>query len=98
MQNRFNIKTIKDTDAFDGRWYKHDDGFARITILRDLMFITSRISTKPRKLNLDLPGHPPFYVSIEGTHSVRTVLVGENEPIKANVSRGEQIRGMVALQ
>lgn len=97
MRIRHNIKTLKGTDAFDGRWYKNDVGFVRLTIVRDLMFVTSPVSDRARDIDVDLPGHPPFYLDIVTVVSRRTVLIPENAGLKFRLAKGEMLDGRVGL-
>ena len=94
---RHNIKTLKNTDAFDGRWYKMDTGFVRITILRDLMFVTSPVADKARDIDVDLPAHPEFYLDIVTPMSRRVVMVAKNDGLKFRLAKGEMLDGRVGL-
>ena len=95
---RHNMATMTGNDALNGRWYKYDDGFVRITVLRDLMFIVSRVweSNTPKAIDIELPGHPAFV--LEKIGSVWSgVTVPENAKISTTLAQGQMIKGMVAL-
>lgn len=95
---RHSIKTVTDDDALNGRWYKYDDGFVRITILRDLMFITSLLAGEGGKnVNIELPGHPAFHVMVVSEDGVSAKLLDKNDPLKVSVPKGASINGVVGL-
>ena len=93
---RHNMATVTGNDALNGRWYKYDDGFVRITVLRDLMFIVSRVADRTKTVDIDLPGHPAFILEIIG-QAWSGIPVGENGKISTTLSPGQMIKGVVAL-
>ena len=93
---RHNMATVTGNDALNGRWYKYDDGFVRITVLRDLMFIVSRVADKIKTVDIDLPGHPAFILEKIG-QAWSGILVDENGKISTTLAPGQMIKGVVAL-
>ncbi len=93
---RHNMATVTGNDALNGRWYKYDDGFVRITVLRDLMFIVSRVADRSKTVDIDLPGHPAFILEKIGL-AWSCVTVPENAKISTTLAQGQMIKGVVAL-
>lgn len=81
--------------SLKGNWYKWQDGFVRITILKDLMIVSSNISTKEEIIDIELPTSKPFFLTIKSNEGDTNVLI--NGRIRMNLGEGKQIYGTVNL-
>lgn len=81
--------------SLKGNWYKWDNGFLRVTILKDLLIVSSGISEREENIDVELPTRKQFFLQIAGAEGVETVLVEGR--IRMNLSKGKQVYGICNL-
>ena len=97
--NLCNVSELSDEHhiaiALKGNWYKNGSGFARVTILKDLLFVTSGIATRTETLNIELPTSNKFLLLVNSASGSRCVVV--EKKIDLTLNEGEQIFGICNL-
>lgn len=81
--------------SLKGNWYKCQDGFVRITILKDLMIVSSNVSTKEENIDIELPVTKQFFLTVKSIDGDTNVLI--NGRIRMNLAPGKQLFGTVNL-
>ena len=97
--NLCNVSELSDEGhiavALKGNWYKYGAGIARVTILKDLMFVTSELATKTETVKMELPTERPFLVDIKSEGGTRCVRV--SKMLDLTLNEGEQMFGVCNL-
>jgi hypothetical protein len=81
--------------SLKGKWYKYDNGFVRITIVKDLMIISSGISDRVEELDIELPTNKQFFLQVIGSNGTSNIVVSGR--IRMNLEKGKSIYGICNL-
>jgi hypothetical protein len=84
-------------ETLKGKWFKYQAQFIRITVLKDLGFISSTVSDKEFSINLDMMSHEAFYLEILNGITTTYKLIEKNASINLTIETGTQIKGVFHL-
>lgn len=99
---KYNLTNINESSmpnhlaiSLKGNWWKYENGIVRITVLKDLLVVSSGISTKEEDINIELPTRNPFYLQVIGKDGVETILIQGR--IRLRLGSGKQLQGIVNI-
>lgn len=78
-------------EMLKGKWYKYQSDFVRVTILKDLVLITSSIATASTVVNLELPEHDKFFIHIDSASGTTLQVVEANAALSLTVEASQSI-------
>lgn len=84
-------------DALKGVWARKWDEYLQLTIVKGHAILTSSIVTEPTRVEMELPAHPAFWMTVLGPSGCRAVLVLKNDPISMPLQANEQIQATFTI-
>ena len=92
-----NMNTDETTfkSALQGYYYFSVNNGICVNMSKSVMIITSKIFDDDFNVNINLPSHDKFYLTIKSSDGNRNVLIDKDEPINMKISSGESIEATV---
>lgn len=81
--------------ALQGYYYFSVNNGICVNMSKSVMIITSKIFDDDFNVNINLPSHDKFYLTIKSYDGCRNVLIDKDEPINMTISSGESIEATV---
>lgn len=82
-------KSVK--ESLKGSWYKFQSDFIRVTILKDLVIISSDVADVAETINIELPTHGKFYVHIDSASGTSCKLVEAGASLSLTLEAGQSV-------
>lgn len=82
-----------------GTYYYAKNGLLTVMVTRSVMYVTTPIVDRELTVDIDLPGHPAFFIRLVSQDGEQTYRIDKNMPIRGLViPKDYQLQGMCPLE